>query len=314
MNTILQGLPIGAVKNALQRDGHDPEIMDLDHNKSVSSQLDTRKGEQKPLIMKKKPKVNRKKVYWTEVEAREGTIWSLLKKTDEMKDIKHDNNEFESLFTQTIDPDTTKTKKQCSQGSSKSNSAKSVKVIDAKRGMNGDIILRKLKVDPFEMANMVEHLNCGNFDATSLRSLYEFMPTNEEIKALTNYIATATSRDEALNGMTPCEQYMVAMKDVNDSAKKLQCMIFLAEFKTKMKELKWEIDILGAACEELKSSKRFRALLGMILKLVNQINTGGKGKMATGFTLDTLSRIGEVRSLCIQSTRKLFSKLFLTKK
>ena len=34
------GLPIGAVKNALVRDGKDPSIMDLDPNKSTKSQLE----------------------------------------------------------------------------------------------------------------------------------------------------------------------------------------------------------------------------------------------------------------------------------
>jgi hypothetical protein len=34
-----KGLSIGAVKNALQRDGLDPKIMDLDPLKSVSSQM-----------------------------------------------------------------------------------------------------------------------------------------------------------------------------------------------------------------------------------------------------------------------------------
>lgn len=33
------GLPIGAVKNALQRDGQDPSIMDLDQNRYVISLL-----------------------------------------------------------------------------------------------------------------------------------------------------------------------------------------------------------------------------------------------------------------------------------
>ena len=35
---IFQGIPIGGVKNAMQRDGLDPDIMDLDPNKSVASQ------------------------------------------------------------------------------------------------------------------------------------------------------------------------------------------------------------------------------------------------------------------------------------
>jgi hypothetical protein len=34
----MQGLPLGAVKNALQRDGLDPTIMDLDPDKSLASQ------------------------------------------------------------------------------------------------------------------------------------------------------------------------------------------------------------------------------------------------------------------------------------
>jgi hypothetical protein len=35
-----QGLPMGAVQNAMTRDGLDPAIMDLDHDKSVASQMD----------------------------------------------------------------------------------------------------------------------------------------------------------------------------------------------------------------------------------------------------------------------------------
>jgi hypothetical protein len=33
------GLPMDAVKHAIQRDGKDPNVMDLDPNKSIKSQL-----------------------------------------------------------------------------------------------------------------------------------------------------------------------------------------------------------------------------------------------------------------------------------
>ena len=33
------GLPIDAVKHAIQRDGKDPAVMDLDPNKSIKSQM-----------------------------------------------------------------------------------------------------------------------------------------------------------------------------------------------------------------------------------------------------------------------------------
>ncbi len=52
-----QGLPIGAVKNAMQRDGLDPSIIDLDHNKSVSSQLNLGDQKDNDPPLKEDPKV-----------------------------------------------------------------------------------------------------------------------------------------------------------------------------------------------------------------------------------------------------------------
>lgn len=124
----------------------------------------------------------------------------------------------------------------------------------SKRGMNGDIILRKVKLEPSDVVNMVERMDCGKLDPVELKSLYEFMPTDEEMKGLTSYlVAQKKKKEEAVKDLTPCEQYMVAMKDLKDSEKKFQCIIFLADFKGKMNELKWEVDQLSAACDELRS-------------------------------------------------------------
>ena len=40
---------MGAVKNAMQRDGQNPDIMDLDPNKSVASQLKSDEDDAPPL-------------------------------------------------------------------------------------------------------------------------------------------------------------------------------------------------------------------------------------------------------------------------
>lgn len=94
---------------------------------------------------------------------------------------------------------------------------------------------------------------------------------------------------------------IVQMKDLKDSEKKFQSIIFLAEFQSKMAELKWDVDSLCSACEEMKSSKRWKTLLAMILVLVNKINNGDEdvkpSAIANGFTLDSLSKLSEVSSL-----------------
>jgi len=292
---------MGAVKNALVRDGLDPGIIDLGHDKSVNSQLDEKeKSILKGFKITKKPKIRRKKVYWTQVDAREGTVWQEVKSSKIVLDI--DIDEFEKLFTQAIDADKERGKKEKESVKSSKKSG-TVKVIDSKRGMNGDIILRKVKLSPTEVATLIENMDTGTLDAVELKSLYEFMPTDEEIKSLTAYLESSKDKTAEIRYMTPCEQYMVAMKDLKDSDKKFQCIIFLSEFGHKMKELKYDVDHLSAACEQLRSSKRFRTLLQTILILVNKINTGEEGgAIADGFTLDTLAKLNETKAFDNRTT------------
>merc|ERR1712176_1287182 len=115
-------------------------------------------------------------------------------------------------------------------------------------------------MEPSDVASMIECMDCGRLDAVELKSLFEFMPNEEETKGLTAYLGKQINRAEAVADMTPCEQYMVAMKDMKDSTKKFQSIIFLAEFKGKMNELKWDVDHLVSACEQLRTSKRFQTL------------------------------------------------------
>ena len=166
----------------------------------------------------------------------------------------------------------------------------------SKRGMNGDIILRKLKLAPAQIASMVENMDCSQLDSVELRTLYEFMPTEDERKGLTIYLENSKSRFNAIADLTPCEQFMVAMKELTDSEEKFQCMIFISEFQGKMAELKWDVSHLSAACKELRASNRFKMLLAMILTLVNKINSIGEddAAIAHGFSLDSLSKLGEV--------------------
>jgi len=63
---LMMGLPMGAVKNALERDGKDTAIMDLDPNKSVLSQL--KLGRRRKLTKKEKNAVRRKKIYWNPID------------------------------------------------------------------------------------------------------------------------------------------------------------------------------------------------------------------------------------------------------
>ena len=152
------GLPMGAVKNAVQRDGKDPAIMDLDPNKSIKSQ--TKKKRSKAPKKEKKPKVRRKKIYWNAIDkskVQQNSLWGKIRGMVSMDKLKIDTTEFESLFTETLDP-SQKKKKKSNTDTDSAKPKKSVQVIEGKRGMNGGIILARLKMDFKEVAQVVNHM------------------------------------------------------------------------------------------------------------------------------------------------------------
>jgi hypothetical protein len=154
------GLPVGAVKNALTRDGKDPSIMDLDPNKSLSYQRKKKNPKVIGKVREQKPKVRRKKIYWNAIDnskVKEDSIWGQIQGMVDMEKLDYDSSEFESLFTESLDPSQKKDKKKATT-SNKTKQKKSVQVIEGKRGMNGGIILARLKMDFSELANIIDHM------------------------------------------------------------------------------------------------------------------------------------------------------------
>lgn len=138
----------------------------------------------------------------------------------------------------------------------------------------------------------------GQLDDTQLKALLEFLPSQEEKAAIEQYIKDASSTEEskqaAMNDFCACEKYMHAMMKVEKADKKFECMLFKYQFEHKLNELMDGVTTLINACEEVQKSVRLRKLMAMILMLGNQINTGGSGRMAHGFTLDALLKLDEV--------------------
>lgn len=150
------GLPLGAVKNAVERDGKQGSVLDLDPTKSIASQLKT-PGKSR-MVPKKKKRVRRKKIYWNPLNSgqiKANSLWSTVKGRLQMSQLKYDEKEFADLFTESADPADKKNKPE-KQDTSKAK--KPQQVIDGKRSMNGGIILARLKVNYKSIAEMVDNM------------------------------------------------------------------------------------------------------------------------------------------------------------
>lgn len=138
----------------------------------------------------------------------------------------------------------------------------------------------------------------GNLDSTSVKALKDMLPTPDERGGLINYMKKCGSSEEAkakgYADFSECEKYMYTMLDVQNAAAKFDCMLFRSQFKGRFEELLESIEKIEHACDEVRTSEKLQAIMAIILTLVNEINTGGEGNTAAGFTLDALLKLREV--------------------
>ena len=138
----------------------------------------------------------------------------------------------------------------------------------------------------------------GRLDSTSLKALREMLPTPEEKGGLVVYMTKAgtseKAKQQAYASLSECEKYMFTMLNVADAAEKFDCMLFRSQFQARFDDLLDSVECVEKACDEVRDSEKLKVIMAMILTLVNQINTGGDGTEAAGFTLDALLKLNEV--------------------
>ena len=148
MKMVKMGLPMGAVKNAIERDGLDPSVMDGDLSAPVGGAKGAEGGA--ALTPVPKDKYRRTRVHWqTHSTVRSNTIWAMVSRDPDVAELTVDDEELSSLFqaesklTQQTTP-TVMTEKGV------------VKVIDKKRANNGGITLARIKLTFEEIAAAVD--------------------------------------------------------------------------------------------------------------------------------------------------------------
>ena len=293
---IKMGLPMGAVKNAMDRDGEDGTVMDGDHNAPA-------KGGNKPEAKKAEPipkdKFRRTRVHWdTHEEVKSTSVWAMVNQDPDVEDIEIDESEFAELFQAEVG----KTLAIDSNASKKTNA---VKVIDPKRANNGGIVLARLKITYEEMAVAIDTINDKAMNVEQVQGILEYIPTKDEKHSLRKYM-TSSDKDsaDAFDELCECEKFMVAMMTVKHSKEKVRALLFKLQFRQCVNDLESDVSLVENACDELKESVRLRKLLGIVLNLGNRLNTAGpttKGK-AGAFAIESLLKLNQAKAFDKKTT------------
>ncbi|KAK4751044.1 hypothetical protein SAY87_004526 [Trapa incisa] len=163
------------------------------------------------------------------------------------------------------------------------------RVLDPKKSRNIAILLKALNVTVEEVVDALLEGNLEMLGSELLESLQKMAPTKEEELKLKDL------RDDSPIKLGHAERFLKAMLDVPFAFKRVDAMLFIANFESEVDYLKKSFETLEVACEELRNSRMFLKLLEAVLKTGNRMNVGTNRGDAHAFKLDTLIKLVDVK-------------------
>ncbi|KAL5990795.1 hypothetical protein ACLOJK_011699 [Asimina triloba] len=189
------------------------------------------------------------------------------------------------------------------------------RVLDPKKSQNIAILLRALNVTKEEVCEALLEGNADSLGTELLETLLKMAPSKEEEIKLKEY------RDDSPVKLGPAEKFLKAVIDIPFAFKRVDAMLYIANFDSEVKYLRKSFEtlevrtvgveglakemkkktmnesfsLLEAACEELRSSRMFLKLLEAVLKTGNRMNVGTNRGDAHAFKLDTLLKLVDVK-------------------
>jgi hypothetical protein len=164
------------------------------------------------------------------------------------------------------------------------------KVLDPKKSQNIAILLRALNVSKEQVCDALCEGNTENFGAELLETLLKMAPTKEEEIKLREF-----KEETSPIKLGPAEKFLKAVLDIPFAFKRVDAMLYIANFESEVNYLKKSFETLETACDELRNSRLFLKLLEAVLKTGNRMNVGTNRGDAHAFKLDTLLKLVDVK-------------------
>jgi hypothetical protein len=166
-----------------------------------------------------------------------------------------------------------------------------VGILDAKRANNCGIMLSRFKdINYKQLCDAIMRIDEKILTPDNATALLDYIPTKEEAKALTEYQGPKEK-------LTSAEKYFLELLKIPFIEERLRCIHFKVTFEEEVQSLQPNIQAVLLACQQVRTSSRLRRLMEIILALGNYMNGGGFRGGAYGFTLDTLTKIKDTKTV-----------------
>ena len=122
-----------------------------------------------------------------------------------------------------------------------------------------------------------------------LEQLLQMIPKPQELESIKNFPSKPSD-------LLPPEQFLFTMATVPRLQRKLVSLLFRRQFDVLISGAQKGMEVLKLACNEIKSSSRLKIILSTILAGGNVLNEGTMRGGAAALKLDSILKLGDVKS------------------
>jgi len=235
-----------------------------------------------------KPSVPLRSFFWSKIPDVKvtGTVWEKL---DDARGAKVDVGRLEKMFQKKEAAVRAPGAGAGAGGAGKAAKPTVVTLVDGKRQQNVSIALARLRLKPAELARAVLRLDESALAGDRVGTLLNIAPTGEEISAVKEYEGDA----EQLGGV---EKFFLATTKVPRFQLRLKCWLAKQRFGDQAEEVEERLRAFETAIAQVKGNAKFHRVLETVLAIGNHMNGGTARGGAYGFKLETIGKLGTVKS------------------
>lgn len=168
-----------------------------------------------------------------------------------------------------------------------------VTLLEPTRLRNVAIVLRKLNFDADVVIGAVNDYNFNQLNLDSIDLLTNLAPRDSESEAYRHY----KTQKKDIGVLSDEDKFLMKLSQVERLTKKLVVMDFMGNFHDRAGSLKIQLCAVTSASLSLKTSRKFKGILEIILTLGNYMNSNKSSSAAYGFRLKgTFDQLSDTRS------------------
>ncbi|XP_050547200.1 inverted formin-2-like [Daktulosphaira vitifoliae] len=274
--SLLHEKPYSSVSpNQLNTISTQPPTLNYEHNSS--SMLQNSKSASAGII--NTPKNKMKLIHWNKIKSQnlEKSLWSSITPPD----ISFDQNQIEELFIQKpkLPP-----KIILNSGKPK---VLVQNILDNKRSLAINIMLKQLKLETDKFINDLENENYIPIE--KLEIIQKILPIHDDVIAIKKYRGDPKNYGAA-------EKFCLALNEIPCYEEKIKLMILKEELPSMLNEMHSLLRHIQRMCHDIIKDDSFKEFLSVVLFIGNHINAGTYAGNARSFTLNSLSKLYDIRT------------------